>query len=264
MRDLEKPLHDLQFAPKLIALKQLLIDCGVGLPSNENSSDFDTISQHRFLIFAQLKSTLDIIENDLIKQTMPSITYLRLDGTVESSKRHQIVTKFNTDPTIDVLLLTTHVGGLGLNLTGADTVVFIEHDWNPQKDLQAMDRAHRIGQTRKVNVYRLITRGTLEEKIMKLQNFKLNIANTIITRENSSLTTMDTEQVLDLFNLDAKKTVTTSISEMTTQQELEDTNNYLGTKKPTTQKNILDNLGELWDESQYEELNLDSFLTKLQ
>lgn len=56
--------------------------------------------------------------------------------------------RFNNDPSIDVLLLTTHVGGLGLNLTGADTVVFVEHDWNPMRDLQAMDRAHRIGQVR--------------------------------------------------------------------------------------------------------------------
>ena len=74
--------------------------------------------------------------------------------------------RFNNDPSIDLLLMTTHVGGLGLNLTGADTVIFVEHDWNPMKDLQAMDRAHRIGQRRVVNVYRLVTRGTLEEKIM--------------------------------------------------------------------------------------------------
>jgi len=65
------------------------------------------------------------------------------------------------------LLLTTSVGGLGLNLTGADTVIFVEHDWNPQKDIQAMDRAHRIGQKKVVNVYRIVTRGTLEEKILK-------------------------------------------------------------------------------------------------
>ena len=66
-----------------------------------------------------------------------------------------------------MLLLTISVGGLGLNLTGADTVIFVKHDWNPQKDLQAMDRAHRIGQKKVMNVYRLITRGTLEEKILK-------------------------------------------------------------------------------------------------
>jgi TATA-binding protein-associated factor len=97
---------------------------------------------------------------------MPSVTYLRLDGTIPPVQRHTIVSRFNSDPSIDVLLLTTQVGGLGLNLTGADTVIFVEHDWNPMKDLQAMDRAHRIGQKKVVNVYRLITRATLEEKIM--------------------------------------------------------------------------------------------------
>lgn len=109
---------------------------------------------------------LDIIETDLFKKHMPSVTYMRLDGGTEANKRHAIVQTFNADPSIDVLLLTTHVGGLGLTLTGADTVIFVEHDWNPMKDLQAMDRAHRIGQKKVVNVYRLITKGTLEEKIM--------------------------------------------------------------------------------------------------
>lgn len=113
-----------------------------------------------------MKQMVDIIENDLFKQYMPSVTYMRLDGGTDPNKRHAIVQTFNSDPSIDCLLLTTHVGGLGLTLTGADTVIFVEHDWNPMKDLQAMDRAHRIGQKKVVNVYRLITKGTLEEKIM--------------------------------------------------------------------------------------------------
>ncbi len=100
-----------------------------------------------------------------------------------------------------MLLLTTSVGGLGLNLTGADTVIFVEHDWNPQKDLQAMDRAHRIGQKKVVNVYRLITRGTLEEKILSLQRFKIDVASTVVNQQNAGLATMDTDQILDLFNL---------------------------------------------------------------
>ena len=72
------------------------------------------------------------------------------------------------DTSIKILIMTTAVGGLGLNLTGADTVIFMEHDWNPMKDMQAIDRAHRIGQKRIVNVYRIILRETLEEKIMGL------------------------------------------------------------------------------------------------
>jgi len=77
------------------------------------------------------------------------------------------------------------VGGLGLTLTGADTVIFLEHDWNPQADLQAMDRAHRLGQLKTVNVYRLVMRGTVEERIMGLQAFKKRVAGTVVTQQNA-------------------------------------------------------------------------------
>jgi SNF2 family DNA or RNA helicase len=113
-----------------IIIRQLLLDCGIGQDTGvaSETSVIDTTANHRVLV---------------------------------------IVQTFNNDPSIDVLLLTTSVGGLGLTLTGADTVIFMDHDWNPMKDAQAMDRAHRIGQKKVVNVYRLITRGTLEEKIMR-------------------------------------------------------------------------------------------------
>ena len=163
-------LKDIAHAPKLTALRDLLVDCGIGSEppaENELATETSYVSQHRALIFCQMKEMLDIVQNDVLKKLLPSVQYLRLDGGVEANKRQNIVNQFNTDPSYDVLLLTTSVGGLGLNLTGADTVIFVEHDWNPQKDLQAMDRAHRIGQKKVVNVYRLITRGTLEEKILK-------------------------------------------------------------------------------------------------
>ena len=114
-----------------------------------------------------MKEMLDMVQDNVLKKLLPCVQFMRLDGGVEATKRQEIVNKFNTDPSYDVLLLTTSVGGLGLNLTGADTVIFVDHDWNPQKDIQAMDRAHRIGQKKVVNVYRIITRGTLEEKILK-------------------------------------------------------------------------------------------------
>ena len=78
-------------------------------------------------------------------------------------QRVEAVERFNTDTSIKIMIMTTSVGGLGLNLTGADTVIFMEHSWNPMADLQAIDRAHRIGQQRTVNVYRLILQNTLEE-----------------------------------------------------------------------------------------------------
>ncbi|KAL0178495.1 hypothetical protein M9458_027389, partial [Cirrhinus mrigala] len=124
----------------------MLLDCGLGSAGASDGGTEAVVAQHRILIFCQLKSMLDIVEQDLLKAQLPTVTYLRLDGSVQAGLRHSIVSRFNNDPSIDVLLLTTHVGGLGLNLTGADTVVFVEHDWNPMRDLQAMDRAHRIGQ----------------------------------------------------------------------------------------------------------------------
>ncbi|XP_032409207.1 TATA-binding protein-associated factor 172 [Xiphophorus hellerii] len=244
-------LRDIQHAPKLSALKQLLLDCGLGGGGGAEGGTEAVVAQHRVLIFCQLKSMLDIVEHDLLKPKLPTVTYLRLDGSVPAGQRHSIVSRFNNDPSIDVLLLTTHVGGLGLNLTGADTVVFVEHDWNPMRDLQAMDRAHRIGQKRVVNVYRLITRGTLEEKIMGLQKFKMSIANTVINQENTSLQSMGTDQLLNLFTLD------------------KDDKSDKGEQSSSTSgkasiKSVLDGLGELWDQQQYDsEYNLDSFMNSL-
>ena len=115
----QQELHELDQAPKLKALKQLLNDCGIGVSdTSTEASDALPAAQHRVLVFCQLKSMIDLIETDLFSAHMPSVTWMRLDGTVDPTKRHSIVTKFNEDPTIDVLLLTTHVGGLGLNLTG--------------------------------------------------------------------------------------------------------------------------------------------------
>lgn len=192
---------------------------------------------------------LDIIENDLFKKHMPGVTYLRLDGSIPPGQRHAVVTRFNSDPSIDVLLLTTQVGGLGLNLTGADTVIFVEHDWNPMKDLQAMDRAHRIGQKKVVNVYRLITRSTLEEKIMGLQKFKVQTANTVISGENSRLESMGTEQLLDLFSHKPGSAANGGAG---------------GARSGSGMKAILETLPDLWDQKQYEdEYDLTQFMTKL-
>lgn len=232
-------LDDIEHSAKLPALKQLLLDCGIGVQT-------ESVSQHRALIFCQLKAMLDIVEHDLLRKHLPSVTYLRLDGSVAASMRQDIVNNFNSDPSIDVLLLTTLVGGLGLNLTGADTVIFVEHDWNPMKDLQAMDRAHRIGQKKVVNVYRLITRNSLEEKIMSLQKFKILTANTVVSAENASLQTMGTSQIFDLF-----------------QQQQQGSNKAHGSNTGSaataagsggmSMNTIIENLPELWSEHQYEE-----------
>ena len=134
------------WSPKFRALKQILLDCGVGVDKVPSEDPEDDVSGsnprggagHRVLIFSQLKAVLDLVEDELFgsRGELGGVSWLRLDGGVAPTARFDVVRKFNADPSIDVLLLTTHVGGLGLNLTSADTVVFLEHDWNPQKDLQ--------------------------------------------------------------------------------------------------------------------------------
>ncbi|KAJ0247023.1 TATA-binding protein-associated factor BTAF1 [Hirschfeldia incana] len=255
--DIITELHKVQHSPKLVALQEILEECGIG--SDASSSDGSlSVGQHRVLIFAQHKALLDIIEKDLFQAQMKSVTYMRLDGSVVPEKRFEIVKAFNSDPTIDVLLLTTHVGGLGLNLTSADTIVFMEHDWNPMRDHQAMDRAHRLGQKKVVNVHRLIMRGTLEEKVMSLQRFKVSVANTVINAENASMKTMNTDQLLDLF----ASAETSKKGGASSKKGSEDNDQSAGTGKGM--KAILGNLEELWDQSQYtEEYNLGQFLAKL-
>ncbi|KAI8620249.1 hypothetical protein BC830DRAFT_1100132 [Chytriomyces sp. MP71] len=251
LKEQNKSINDVSLAPKISALKQILMDCGIGTTETEDPNETAPITaNHRVLVFCQMREMLDHIENGLFKTHMKSVTYLRMDGTTDTSLRHEMVQKFNADPSIDVFLLTTSVGGLGLNLTGADTVIFVEHDWNPMKDLQAMDRAHRIGQKRVVNVYRLITRGTLEEKIMGLQKFKLNIASSIINQDNAGIESMDTSQILDLFQVGGDKPAST---------ESADPN------KKVTLKEAMEGLGALWDESQYESMqDMGDFMKGLQ
>lgn len=244
MLEEEMKQGDLSVAPKLQLLKDILIDCGI-------DSDAAT-SPHRVLIFAQFQSTLDVIENALFKAHLPRLSYLRLDGNVEASKRYSLVKQFNDDPSIDVLLLTTSIGGVGLNLTAADTVVFMEHDWNPMKDLQAMDRAHRLGQTRVVNVYRLIAKDTLEEKIMSLQQWKTRVANTVVNQQNASMNTMDTDVLLDLFE------VNSSAKQLEAEKE-----EIEGPRKNAVDK-IVEGLGELWNtEEEYQSFDMSDFIKKI-
>ena len=107
---------------------------------------------------------IDLMEEYLIYR---QYKYLRLDGASKISDRRDMVTDWQTRPELFVFLLSTRAGGLGINLTAADTVIFYDHDWNPSNDSQAMDRAHRLGQTKQVTVYRLITKGTIDERIDK-------------------------------------------------------------------------------------------------
>lgn len=125
---------------------------------------------HRVLIFSQWTSMLDILEWTL---DVIGVTYRRLDGSTQVTDRQTIVDTFNNDTSIFACLLSTRAGGQGLNLTGADTVVIHDMDFNPQIDRQAEDRCHRIGQTKPVTIYRLVTKDTVDENVYEIAKRKL-------------------------------------------------------------------------------------------
>lgn len=128
-----------------------------------------------------------MIEELLLRRLFPQITYLKLTGNTKNNKRFDVAQEFNDDANIKVLLVTTMIGGYGLNLTSANIVIMFDHDYNPTIDMQAIDRAHRLGQKNAINVYRLITKDTLEERIMGIQRFKTNLANAIVNIDNASI-----------------------------------------------------------------------------
>ena len=110
---------------------------------------------------------------------MKKFTFFRLDGSTNLQDRRYMVDEYQRNDNIFAFLLSTRAGGLGINLIAADTVIFYDNDWNPTMDEQATDRAHRIGQTKPVTVYRLVTRGTVEEKIVKRAKQKQNVQSTV-------------------------------------------------------------------------------------
>ncbi|KAK3407151.1 hypothetical protein EUGRSUZ_K03253 [Eucalyptus grandis] len=132
---------------------------------------------HRVLLFAQTQQMLDILESFLVSG---EYKYRRMDGLTPVKQRMALIDEFNNSDEVFIFILTTKVGGLGTNLTGANRVIIFDPDWNPSTDMQARERAWRIGQTRDVTVYRLITRGTIEEKVYHRQIYKHFLTNKIL------------------------------------------------------------------------------------
>ncbi|KAJ3183436.1 putative DNA helicase ino80 [Geranomyces variabilis] len=133
---------------------------------------------HRVLIFFQMTLMMDLMEEYMSSR---QYQYLRLDGSTSIYDRRDLVNDWQTRPELFVFLLSTRAGGLGINLTAADTVIFFDSDWNPTCDQQAMDRSHRLGQTKQVMVYRLITVGTIEERILMRARQKDQIQKVVIS-----------------------------------------------------------------------------------
>jgi len=134
---------------------------------------------HKVLIFSQFTTTLDLIGQYLDLRTWP---HARIDGSVAQFERQESILDFNKSSTTNILILSTRAGGQGINLAAADTVILFDSDWNPQQDLQAMDRAHRIGQTRNVIVYRFATRNTVEQKLLESAEAKRRLEKLVIRK----------------------------------------------------------------------------------
>lgn len=132
---------------------------------------------HKVLIFSQMTAMLDIIGDYL--EFDRGVSFCRIDGDVGLQARHDEIERFRQGD-IPVFLLSTRAGGLGLNLTVADSVIIYDSDWNPQVDLQAQDRVHRIGQTRPVVVYRFVTAGSIEKRVLDCAGSKRRLEKMVI------------------------------------------------------------------------------------
>jgi SNF2 family DNA or RNA helicase len=149
---------------------------------------------HKALIFSQFTSLLSIVQKHVKKRKWK---YEYLDG--KTTHRSEVVDRFQNDSECQLFLISLKAGGQGLNLTAADYVFILDPWWNPAVEAQAIDRAHRIGQTKRVFAYRLIAKDTVEDKILELQKSKKNLADAIISADNSlirNLTAEDLELLL--------------------------------------------------------------------
>ena len=150
---------------------------------------------HKVLIFSQFVKHLSIFKNYLEEE---QINYSYLDGSTKN--RGEIVAEFQNNPDLKVFLISIKAGGVGLNLTEADYVFILDPWWNPAVEQQAIDRTHRIGQEKKVFIYKFIAKDTVEEKILSLQNRKKRLASSLITTEESFFKSLSKEDISELLN----------------------------------------------------------------
>ncbi|XP_040012137.1 DNA excision repair protein ERCC-6-like isoform X1 [Xiphias gladius] len=164
---------------------------------------------HRTLVFAHYRKVLDIIERILGNR---GFRVLRLDGTItQIAERQRLITLFQTDERYSVFLLTTQVGGVGITLTAANRVVIYDPSWNPATDAQAVDRAYRIGQTENVVIYRLITCGTVEEKIYRRQVFKDSLIRQNTGDKKNPFRYFSKQELKELFTLEDTRSSSTQL-----------------------------------------------------
>uniref|UniRef100_A0A4W5RCG8 Proliferation-associated SNF2-like protein n=1 Tax=Hucho hucho TaxID=62062 RepID=A0A4W5RCG8_9TELE len=183
---------------------------------------------HKVLIFSQMTSILDILMDYCY---LRGYQYSRLDGNMAYADREENMAKFSSDPEVFLFLLSTRAGGLGINLTAADTVIIFDSDWNPQADLQAQDRCHRIGQTKPVVVYRLVTANTIDQKILERASAKRKLEKMVIHKNKfkggkaelkQTKSCVDVSELMDLLNArDYEKEVKSTKGKVISDKDLE-------------------------------------------
>ena len=149
-------------------------------------------SGHRILLFSQFVQALDLIENELQKI---NIEYFKLTGATTAEKRVQYMNEFNANDRVKIFLISLKAGGTGLNLIGADTIIHLDPWWNVASENQASDRAYRIGQTRNVEVIKLILENSIEERVIELQQIKKDLIDKVISDDDSSITNLSKEDI---------------------------------------------------------------------
>lgn len=153
-------------------------------------------SEYKILLFSSYTSMFEIIEKELEKL---NIEYFKLVGNTLINKRIEMVDEFNKNESVKVFLISLKAGGTGLNLTSADVVIHYDPWWNVSSENQATDRAYRIGQKNSVQVYKLITSNSIEEKINKMQERKEKLSKDILSTEETFVSKLSKEEILDLF-----------------------------------------------------------------
>ncbi|RHY25580.1 hypothetical protein DYB32_008220, partial [Aphanomyces invadans] len=221
----------------LVDLMQLVHGTDSGTTAHDRE---ENRGDHRSLIFCHTPTHASLIQS-ILATTLPHLRLVKLDGSVPMAQRPAIVDEFNRDLSIHAMVLTTAIGGVGLNLVSADTVVFLEHSWNPFVDVQAMDRVHRLGQVNPVTVFRLLAQHTIEDEILTAQRLKQATADAILGPNEAKGHT----NVLSVLGCG-----------------FADTDRPRPKKKPKSNQRtvqaMLEELGDLWDAAQYDSLALDA------
>ncbi len=191
-----------EMLPYITRLRQICVDPSTYLEnytggSGKTSEVLDTIDNyidngHRILLFSSFVQALKIIEVNLINK---NIKYYKITGDTDSKERLDLVDSFNKNDSIKVFLISLKAGGTGLNLVGADTVIHLDPWWNVSAENQATDRAHRIGQTKSVEVIKIVCEESIEQRVIELQNIKKDLVDRVIAKDDSSITGFTLEDI---------------------------------------------------------------------